>query len=204
MNKYYDNNDLRILRTKKLLTDTLLELLSEKEFQAITVSELTKKAGINRKTFYLHYSSTRDLLDEIQDEILDEITKIMEKYNFLDAEFHPYPMFVEFNRRLQESYPVAKALLFAPNEGISITKVKKAFINFSKSKYKNHINIDPVRMDFYLDYTIAGLLAIYVSWLSHKPPLVSTEELAKIACEICYQGLDEIMEGFVQPTNKTT
>src|SRR5262245_11473787 len=55
--------DLRAKRTDKLLLSALLELTVEKGFPAVTVSDLTKHAGINRATFYRHYQDKFDLLN---------------------------------------------------------------------------------------------------------------------------------------------
>ncbi len=60
-------------RTKKRLQDALMELYNEYEFQKITVSMLCKTAGMHRSTFYLYYSSTDELLREIENNILKDI-----------------------------------------------------------------------------------------------------------------------------------
>ena len=41
-----------------------LDLLAEKDFEYITVKEICQKADVNRSTFYLHYETIADLLDE--------------------------------------------------------------------------------------------------------------------------------------------
>ena len=46
------------------MNTALMEILKTKSFEYITVSEICKKAGVNRSTFYLHYENTRDLLEE--------------------------------------------------------------------------------------------------------------------------------------------
>ncbi|MBQ9794006.1 MAG: hypothetical protein IJW34_03570 [Clostridia bacterium] len=46
--------DRRIIKTKRAIAVALLQLLSEKPLEEITITELTLKADINRKTFYLH------------------------------------------------------------------------------------------------------------------------------------------------------
>ena len=52
-------------RNTALLMDlALIELLNKKDFEYITVKEICEKAGVNRSTFYLHYESISDLLDE--------------------------------------------------------------------------------------------------------------------------------------------
>ena len=53
--------DKRVLRSKTAIGDALLEILKYKNFPDITVSELAKKASVDRKTFYAHYSSISDV-----------------------------------------------------------------------------------------------------------------------------------------------
>ena len=58
-------SDPRSQRTEAQIFSAFDELLSEKELSKITVTMLTKRAGISRKTFYLHYGSIDDLVDEL-------------------------------------------------------------------------------------------------------------------------------------------
>jgi len=62
--------DPRIKRTRHLLREALISLINEKGFDAITVRDLTERAGINRATFYEHYRDKFDLLDQTIDEFL--------------------------------------------------------------------------------------------------------------------------------------
>ena len=64
--------DTRIKFTKAMLKNAILDLLSKKNIEDITVKELCEKAEINRSTFYLHYDSPQQLLDQIEDEFIDE------------------------------------------------------------------------------------------------------------------------------------
>jgi len=57
--------DPRVKRTRQLLEDSLLELLTEKKFQAITIQQITSRAGVNRVTFYAHYEDKYDLYRHI-------------------------------------------------------------------------------------------------------------------------------------------
>ena len=49
----------------------LISLLKNKTFEYITIRELCETAGVNRSTFYLHYSNIGDLLDETTRYLLD-------------------------------------------------------------------------------------------------------------------------------------
>jgi AcrR family transcriptional regulator len=57
------HEDPRITRTRKLLVDALNELMREKSFEAITVSEIADRATLNRVTFYAHFQDKYALLE---------------------------------------------------------------------------------------------------------------------------------------------
>lgn len=57
--------DLRVIRTRKLIEDAFLVLLGESNLQAITVGKIAKRAMINRGTFYDHFTDKYALFDHI-------------------------------------------------------------------------------------------------------------------------------------------
>ena len=50
--------------TASLMDEAFLQLLEQKDFDRITVKEICQKAGVHRTTFYLHYETINDLLEE--------------------------------------------------------------------------------------------------------------------------------------------
>lgn len=54
--------DRRVRRTRRLLKEALLELLAERDYDAITVQEIADRADVGRSTFYAHFESKEDLL----------------------------------------------------------------------------------------------------------------------------------------------
>ena len=73
----------RIILTKRLLQEGLLRLLETKELDKISVTELCRESGINRATFYNHYSSPQDLLADLELRMTEELSQITHnpKYN---------------------------------------------------------------------------------------------------------------------------
>lgn len=63
--------DRRTRYTKDAIHRAFFELLREKGFDRVTVTDLCKRSDINRGTFYLHYEDKYALLDEVIDEALD-------------------------------------------------------------------------------------------------------------------------------------
>ncbi|MBP3305370.1 MAG: TetR/AcrR family transcriptional regulator [Oscillospiraceae bacterium] len=69
----------RIALTKRLLRENLLRLMSEKNIQNITVSELCAAAEINRSTFYNHYGCPSDVLLDIENNVVADLEELWQK-----------------------------------------------------------------------------------------------------------------------------
>jgi AcrR family transcriptional regulator len=65
-------NDPRVKRTRKLLQQTLMELMGEQSFDAITVQDIAARSTLNRATFYAHFEDKYDLLDSIMREGVEQ------------------------------------------------------------------------------------------------------------------------------------
>ena len=81
--------DRRVSRTLKKIREAYLELAKEKNPAKITVSELAAAAGINRKTFYMYYSGTEELLGEIADDLLEKYRELISGVELYSGSFEP-------------------------------------------------------------------------------------------------------------------
>ena len=59
-----NKSESKYFNTARKMDKALISLLEERSFEYITVSEICKRSGVNRSTFYLHYENTVDLLNE--------------------------------------------------------------------------------------------------------------------------------------------
>ena len=169
------------------MDQALLSLLEEKEFAYITVKEICKRAGVNRSTFYLHYETVGDLLEESVEymsnlfyEQFAGIDDVREKivsgakedlYLATPAYLRPYLLFVQEHKRLYQTilkYP----LLFQNDkryqglfEQIFDPILERFSVPQNERKY---------RMMFYL----SGIKAIVEQWLS----------------EDCKESIDEVVD----------
>lgn len=72
--------DPRVIRTRQLIIDAFNQLILMKDFNQITIKEITELATINRATFYAHFLDKYELLDIV----LSEQMKALMKENFSD------------------------------------------------------------------------------------------------------------------------
>ncbi len=69
--------DSRIQKTKKSIFDAFVSLRAKKPLEKITVKELTDTARISKQTFYLHYRDMYDLANQIENELIEEMCRIL-------------------------------------------------------------------------------------------------------------------------------
>jgi AcrR family transcriptional regulator len=67
--------DRRALRTQQALINALLELLSARHYDKITVQDIVEQANVGRATFYSHYQNKDDLLKSGFERILDTLVQ---------------------------------------------------------------------------------------------------------------------------------
>ncbi len=112
-----NKSESKYFNTAVRFDKALLDLLENKPFEYITISEICENAGINRSTFYLHYENTSDLLKETIAYVFDNfnayfsvdaesITAKFENCDLEDLKFinekylHPYLLFIKENQRV--------------------------------------------------------------------------------------------------------
>ena len=69
-----NENDLRVIKTKNALFNALIELMKDKTFEEIKVSDICNKALINRSTFYAHFDDKYDLLSKCINDLKESLT----------------------------------------------------------------------------------------------------------------------------------
>lgn len=62
----------------EMIENALMELLSEKSFTDITVSELVARAEVSRASFYRNFNTTTDVLDQLMDHFFHHLLLITE------------------------------------------------------------------------------------------------------------------------------
>lgn len=100
-----DKAEAKFANTAKKMDGALLALLEDKPFDAITVTDVCREAGVHRSTFYSHYGNTTDLLSEVKDATLAgfyaSFDHLPREGGFLTREYlDAYLRFVESNERV--------------------------------------------------------------------------------------------------------
>ncbi|MED4070990.1 TetR/AcrR family transcriptional regulator [Priestia endophytica] len=68
--------DRRIGKSQEAIKKAIVELMTEKNFDTITIQDISDRANVSRGTIYLHYVDKFDLLDKLIEEHIDELREL--------------------------------------------------------------------------------------------------------------------------------
>ena len=79
--------DKRSVKTVNAIRCAFEQMLIEQNSVIFTIKEITAKANINRKTFYLHFSCIEDLYKDLEDRIEQKWLEILNDKGFFTEKF---------------------------------------------------------------------------------------------------------------------
>jgi AcrR family transcriptional regulator len=173
--------DPRIIRTRQMLRNALIELIGEKGFSAISVQDITQRATLNRATFYLHYRDKEDLLAQSVEEILGELVTGMQQchlfeYDITDSDgnvIHPLPDLVYVFKHVANHEKFYKVMLGNKGQQSFWFRLVDVFVNVLDSRLKQTMakDIHPkVPKDILIHYAASAYLGVISWWLKHDMP----------------------------------
>lgn len=169
--------DRRVKRTKAAVFNAVLDLMVEKETNKITVFELCKRADINKSTFYLHYKSMDDCLQNCFQTIMNGVIDISKRINYNDIRNNPLPavtkLLDEVEKKTDYLYKFKSSNICGP-----AIKVLKENLVKSISEY-NSFNIED---NYYEISTITFAVAGCIDAIIESLPVFKKDELSRAIC----------------------
>lgn len=120
MKKEYRN----VIRTKKMIRTAFMELLEEKkEIENISVTELAERADLSKSTFYYHYEDIFAVAEEIENELFDKLSAVLDQIkNSHTTDYDtPIKVVISFLKENEDMY--RKAILSSSSQ-LFVDKLK--------------------------------------------------------------------------------
>ena len=189
-----NKSESKYFNTAKKMDEALISLLEEKAFEYITISELCKRARVNRSTFYLHYENMVDLLNETARFLLDGFKEYfgdkqkdiagrikentLEELIFISDEYlRPYLTYIKENKSVFSTI-LTHSVSFGFHE--IFKRLYENIFNPILERYNYPIADRQYAMMFYLN----GITAIVKEWL-------------KDGCEKTIEEVSQIIYGCI-------
>jgi len=182
--------DLRVQKTQEAIKSTFREMVCEMDAQDITIKELTERARIHRKTFYLHYTCIdalfEDMLKEASERYFEEIDKV------------PLPMpMTEVNRvffsLIGKQDMFMERLICAPSYRVFCNKMFTMALRHNRSRYNPYAHLSQAKQNIVNNFLATSSLDIYRQWVTDGKT-IPLSELTELSGKLLNNGVSSILE----------
>lgn len=118
------------IRSRKLIREAFMSLLTEKDRNKITVTDIVNRADINRATFYAHYPDVKGLLEEIENEIIDKMKEVLGQFEFDSFFSNPTPILLQVSQYLESNEEYFRVLILANGADRFMEKLADVFMKY--------------------------------------------------------------------------
>lgn len=169
--------DRRILKTQEALKKAVIELMSEKNFDDITIQDISDRANVSRGTIYLHYADKFDLLDKLIEEHINEMREICESTSEMDYKDANLPWF----EYLERNYLFFSTMLASKGAPY----FRNRFLEFLIEEFKDEVDTTKGKNhglsgDVVLQFIVASYVGVVEWWIKNGmpyPPHVMAEQV---------------------------
>lgn len=149
-------NNRRKKESKNKIKKAFIELLQTNDLDEINVTDLVKKAGVNRSTFYVNYIDIYDLADKVKEEMFNNLLELYKEEAIKKKHSYDY---LKLFTHIKENQIYYKTMF----------KLNFDFMNY----YNNHLEESDMikyygstkNMDYHIEFFKAGMSAIIKKWL---------------------------------------
>ncbi len=179
-----DKQDRRSQRTRHLLGAALVELIREKDYNTITVSDIIDRANVGRSTFYAHYHDKDDLFLGEMDRVIEVLS-----HHIPNQEEIPFFPSLGLFRHVGEEYQLYKALLWTSGIDLLIQHMQKSLSKRIEGGLQGSGKEFKVPTQILANFTAGSFLTLLKWWLENKM-IYSPEEIDEIFKKLTMPGLE--------------
>jgi AcrR family transcriptional regulator len=184
-----EKTDIRVQFTRKVLRDSLVELMKEKSILHISIREICETAGVSRSTFYTYYRDQYELLEQMEEETFIEFDKVVKKYNpsgVMPAAKELTTLIENALRYVAGNHNSIQVLLSENGE----SEFQRKFAKFLTDRLRQSRNTGQVKalpdeqtLNYCSDFMRDGCIAIVQEWLKNGMDM-GIRDMAKLLARL--------------------
>lgn len=173
--------------SKLKIKNSFINLISEKGFDELTVTDIARDAGINRGTFYLHYTDKYNLIELLKEDIMNDLenifySEVVSENTNID-EIISYNIILKSIKYLKENFDLIRALYIAEGESNFMLSLRNilAKLLFTKLKDTAGLNFSngEIKMEYAIELFLHSIISVISLWI-RRNGIESPEEIANI------------------------
>jgi AcrR family transcriptional regulator len=187
------STDRRVVRTRKAIREAFLKLMETQDYQKITISSIAREADVDRKTFYLHYDSVSDLVDEI---VYDEAETMVERcrgaFSVADRRIDVAALFRGISRALAPDMAASRRVLAHISLSDVLDRLEASLVEVLVADNPLGISREDPYLPYIVSFFCAGIIAVYRRWLLNDST-VPLDDLAAVTNTCMIGGIDKVL-----------
>lgn len=186
--------DRRVIKTKHAIFKAFVELLNEKDVNQITITDIAKKANINRKTFYNYYSDAYEVMEEIENLTVEAFINNMGTVKFTNMADFLTEIFIKFTETVNKDLEFFNLLFKTNNRSFLIVKIVDILKKYVQQRIEETETLDQKRFKVAVDLCVPGIISVYMNWFTNSYDY-SIEELSSLLTDFILNGIQKNWPG---------
>ena len=195
--------DIRVIKTKRAIRDAVLSLLNDHDPREITVREVADVAYINRRTFFAHYDSVLEVVDEVEDEAAAEVIRVLEEgdVSTLRGVYSIIRKIYAMSKDPSTTFGkvIGTSARYGTSNKLRSIMSSRLLERFSSKEEGGSAaaGADDARLErnaYLSDYIAGGIVALTMRWLTRKDGMSTeeTEEVSSLTYDLLVEGLKRL------------
>lgn len=182
--------ELRVIKTKAAIMDALKEMMLEMDISQITVKELSNRAMINRKTFYLHYTCIEALFEDLIKDIASQYFSVIDQVpdNMPTKDVNKV-----FFIHLAKQNGFVEKLLVSPSYSDFCNRIFTINLNHNRERFNPYQDYSEEEQNIINKFLVSSTLELYRQWVKDGKRL-SIDEIVELSGTLLENGTSGLVK----------
>lgn len=170
----------RVRMTKKMIKDAYLELLEHNPSEKISVTDICKRADVNRSTFYMYYEDIIILRREIEDDVLDQIPILSDTPEAITSDKQFVDILEQFFSYIQKNQRMFRILILQSDN----RNFNRRLIETVLKKYHvESLMENPILAEYQYVFIVSGVIGLLGTWIEGDFP-ISARQISELTLQM--------------------
>ena len=183
--------DRRVIKTKRSIKKAFFTLLAEKDVNDISVTDISRLAEINRKTFYNYYTGVYQLVDELENDIISKLEATLKEIDMIECIKEPMKLFSLLDTTIGVNDPFLKNMLESEKVSGFFNKFEDEIIGLIRDEVSRQLHTDPTATEYVIHFILSGEISVYKAWLKSDKS-IPAEDVSRLINDIALNGVRSI------------
>lgn len=158
----------RVRMTKKLIKDAYLELLETNPSEKISVTDICRKADVNRSTFYMYYEDPIILRQDIENDLMEQIPVLSEMPSEITSDEQFVAILESFFIYIKDNDRMFRILILQSDKRAFNRRLIDAVLR------KYHVEAqssNPMLAKYEYVFIVSGVIGLLGAWMEGNYPI---------------------------------